>query len=137
VRVQHGVWLVPVRYVRMASALEAEACLLADNRASDHASYDRDELRSMLDDLAREDAAQDLGWTERELTRALAPIEPALDPLDADDVPEVETRHLTITYEREAFARMLPRLARAQARHRAPTYAALLDVLLSLSEESS
>lgn len=135
-RADGGAWLVPVRYVRLASPEEAEACLLADNKASDHASYDQDELRAMLDGLAREERALDLGWTERELSRILAPVEPGLDPLDEAE-PEEKTRHLTITYAEDAFAHMLPRLARAQARHRAPTYAALLDVLLSLSEEST
>ena len=126
-------WCIPVRVLSFADEAEAAAYVLVDTRATEHARWDRDGLEEVLRSL--DERALDLGWTDREIANLLAPVEPLLEPLERE--PEPKTRQLTITFEQLAFTRMLPRLAAAQSRHRANTYAELLDTLLSLSEEAS
>jgi hypothetical protein len=133
------IWLVPTRFVRTANDLEAEAMLLADNRAPENSGWQPDTLHAMLDDLARARGAEELGWSQAALARILAPVEPLLEPLDdaRDLEPEERTKQLTIVFPREVHERILPRLAAAQTRHRAPTYGALLEALLALSERGT
>lgn len=125
-------WMVPVRRVAFESATEAEAYVLADNRASESSVWVYDELRAVLEDLAEADAAADLGWSNATLAAVLLD-EP---PPERDEEPEERTKTLTITFERDAFARLLPRLAAAQQRHRTTTYAQTLEALLETSEDA-
>lgn len=126
-------WLVPVRRVTFESAIEAEAYVLADNRASESSAWVYDELRAVLEELHEADAAADLGWSNA----TLAAVLDAEPPPEREDEPEERTKTLTITFEKDAFARLLPRLAAAQSRHRTTTYAQTLEALLGLSEAAS
>jgi hypothetical protein len=73
IRVDGDSWLVPVvRGLHFASAQEAEAYLLADNRLVEKGGWDDNMLKTMLEDLQRAstedaDVLAGLGWSDKEV----------------------------------------------------------------------
>jgi len=74
-----GDWLVPVlRGLSFASAEEAEAYLLADNRHTEIGGYDDSMLADMLEEVRdRDGGLEGLGWSDEQATDMIASIRDA------------------------------------------------------------
>lgn len=136
-----GKWLVPVvRGVDFASAAEAEAYLLADNRLVEAGGWDQDMLREIVRDLdAADDGLEGLGWSEAALEALLAelPVEaptsrvtPAGAERAADLAPPVQSRMVPIYLDAAAYQPTLNRLQGLLQTHRLTDYTAALLFLL-------
>lgn len=135
-----GRWLVPVvRGIDFASAAEAEAYLLADNRLVEAGGWDTELLREIVRDLDTEGLELDgLGWSTSALDALLAeaPIEePARAPVStgeraADLAPPVQSRMVPIYLDAASYQPTLDRLQAVLTAHRLPDYTAALLFLL-------
>ena len=94
---ENGEWLVPViRGVAFDDEREAEAYLLADNRATELGGWDESALAEVLADFAADDALEGMGWDVEDvdaLLKAAAPDRwddegPAEPELTRWDVPD-------------------------------------------------
>ena len=91
IQVRDGEWLVPVqRGVAFDDEREAEAYVVADNRATELGGWDESLLADVLGDLAAEDALDGTGFDGDDLDGLLANMQmpefPEYDESIADDV---------------------------------------------------
>lgn len=136
-----GRWLVPVvRGVSFATAADAEAYLLADNRLVEAGGWDQDLLREIVRDLDSSGMELDgLGWSDSALDALLADVviaEPESGPVPAgvtkasDLAPPVQSRMVPIYLDAAAYQPTLDRLQALLMAHRLTDYTAALLFLL-------
>lgn len=136
-----GRWLVPVvRGVSFASAAEAEAYLLADNRLVEAGGWDSDLLREIVRDLDGAGLELDgLGWSPAVLEGLLADVVldepesgevPAGVAKAADLAPPVQSRLVPIYLDAASYQPTLDRLQGLLVAHRLTDYTAALLFLL-------
>lgn len=135
-----GRWLVPVvRGVDFASAAEAEAYLLADNRLVEAGGWDQDLLREIVRDLDAEGLELDgLGWSDSALDALLSvaavdDVAPEAGPVAeraADLAPAVQSRMVPLYLDATTYQPTLDRLQSLLVAHRLPDYTAALLFLL-------
>lgn len=135
-----GRWLVPVvRGVDFASAAEAEAYLLADNRLVEAGGWDTDLLREIVRDLDTEGLELDgLGWSSSAIDSLLAEVvsEAPAGPIGeateraSDLAPPVQSRMVPIYLDAASYQPTLDRLQALLVAHRLPDYTAALLFLL-------
>ena len=135
-----GRWLVPVvRGVDFASAAEAEAYLLADNRLVEAGGWDQDLLREIVRDLDAGGSGLDgLGWSVASLEALIAEVTEAVPTTAAaaggesvaDLAPPVQSRMVPIYLDATSYQPTLDRLQRLLQAHRLTDYTAALLFLL-------
>lgn len=136
-----GRWLVPVvRGVAFASAAEAEAYLLADNRLVEAGGWDQDLLREVVRDLDASGLELDgLGWSAASLDALLADALPEVEDTTAvpagtqraaDLAPPVQSRLVPIYLDAAIYQPTLDRLQGLMVAHRLTDYTAALLYLL-------
>lgn len=141
-----GMTEIPVTFVK-TDAKGAKRILLADNRASDLATYDDSALREILASLDKSDALDGTGWTVFDLDDLNATLDASLRSTtgepegNVEAVPtfaerlekykEMDVRTVIFTYEVERYEKVANAMKAARSALGVETSSEMLEMLLS------
>ncbi|KKN38917.1 hypothetical protein LCGC14_0748780 [marine sediment metagenome] len=140
IRVTRGKWMVPVlRGIDFASAEDARAYLLADNRLTEIGGWDSDALMKELQALSAEgpEMLLGIGWSDKELEKLLAEGQDfedgrpgVTDQSEAERFLESTIKQLAMFWNAKDYDEVLDMLERVMVREELDNHSAVLKWLL-------